>query len=245
MKQITVVALSVLAFFATTATAETYIVPMWASVLTGADGQWYSQVTAVNPNSFPVTYRITRVFPLRSEPCAACTGTGTSDPRILEVSGRAQLYPPAMQGVRLVAAALEIEASGPLGIQSVVYGPGHVRQHVDVARRWIRAGTHFISTVEQVSSVTGRTNVFVTNPGSSPIEVSVWAGNRSETEVRATVPAQRTAVVQVIYPNVPRTTEFPPRPDRITIESSGEVLTSASSVEKGWAVFTLADEARQ
>lgn len=224
--------------------AETYIVPMWASGLYGSDGVWHARATAVNSNSFPVTWRVTRIFPFQTEPCPTCTvsvGEGRVEPRSI-----ARLGGGGLAGRRLVAGALEVETSAPLTIHVVAYRSGgpEIRQRLDIGRRWLAPGRHEISTVES-TNVAWRINVFVTNPNDEAVTVSVWAGDRLPNEVRATVGPRSTAVVAVRLPQVPGTTEYPPPMMPVSVESPATIFASASSLGTTWAVFSIADEARE
>ncbi len=224
------------------AAAETYIVPMWLRGLDASDGRWYAPATVVNGNSFPVTYRVTRIFPLQTEPCPVCTDA-IVEGRVEPLSS-APLKVGGLAGQALIAGALEVETSAPLTIHVVAYRTGgpEIRQRLDVGQRWLVPGRHLISTVER-TGVSWRINVFVTNPNDEPVTVSVWAGDRIPNEVRATVGPRSTAVVAVRLPQVPGTTEYPPSMIPVSVESPATIFASASSLSTDWAVFSIADEA--
>jgi hypothetical protein len=232
--------------------AENYIVPIWSSNLSGSDGSWWAQATATNPNGFPVSFRVARVFPLQTVPCSVCTGEGSEV--TLEPYASTVIHPPS--GVpfqRLIAGAFEVTSTAPLNIHLVAYRPGanEIRQRLDVARRWLSPGIHFVSTVERGAA--WRINVFVTNPGDAPLNVSVWTRSRALNEVRATIGPRATHVISLPPPDCgagpsscpPPTTEYPPFPLRIEIEADGQYLASVSSLDPRWAVFSIADEALQ
>lgn len=225
--------------------AETYIVPMWAerSVI-AADGRWYAPATVVNGNAFPVTYRVTRIFPFLTEPCPDCADV-VVEGRVEPLS-RAPLKVGGLAGRWLIAGALEVETSAPLTIHAVAYRSGgpEIRQRLDIGRRWLAPGRHEIGTVESTSG-SWRVNVFVTNPNDEPVTVSVWAGDRLPNEVRATVGPRSTAMVAVRLPQVPGTTQYPPTMMPVTVESPATIFASASSLGVSWAVFSIADEARE
>lgn len=243
-----IVAFVAVLFAASGVNAETYIVPIWSTSLRGSDGTWWAQATATNPNPFPVSLRVSRVFPMRTRECNACSA---ALPEItLEPYASRTITPPAgIDGRRLEAGAFEVTSSAPIGIHVVAYGPGEgeIRQRLDVARRWLAPGVRFISTVERSSL--WRVNAFLTNPNDTPLDVSVWTQSRALDEARVTVAPRSTVVVAVPPPNCgsapcpPDTTEYPPRPIRIQFEAGAEFLASVSSVGDGWAIFSIADEA--
>lgn len=240
----------VASFVALPAPAETYIIPIWASSLEGSDGTWAARATAVNPSSAPVSYRVTGVYPLQSVPCPDCTGLST--PVTIEPGAAVPLNPRGhLPGVRMTAGAFVVETSAPLAIHLVAYRAGRpeLRQYLSVGRRWIPPGRHTISTVERAGT-DWRMNLFVINPRDIPVTVSAWAGGREENERRQTIPPRSTAIIAIGPPlcngvRCPGTTEFPPAPMRVEIDTDGEVLTSISSVTSEWAVFSLADAARE
>jgi hypothetical protein len=93
-------------------------------------------------------------------------------------------------------------------------------------------------------------NLFVVNPRETPVTVSVWTAERQENERRQVVAPHSTAVLAVGPPVCngvlcPFPTDFPPSPITMHVETDGEVLTSISSVTAEWAVFCLADAARE
>lgn len=229
------------------ASAERYIVPMWASLLEGRDGTWWTQATAINPNAFPVTVQVTSVYPLQTDDCPGCTGAGA--PFTIAPHGQRTIHPPSGQpGRGLVAGAFELETSAPVHIHLVAYKPGakEIRQRLDVARSWLRPGTRMVSSVERAGE--WRMNVFIVNPEDRDLTASVWAGNRAENEVRAVIAAGATGMVALPSPRCngapcPWTTEYPPRPATVHVEADGVFLASVSSIGNGWAVFSLADEA--
>jgi hypothetical protein len=150
----------------------------------------------------------------------------------------------------MTAGAFSLESSGPLLFDAVAYRAGinELRQRLDVARAWIPAGRHSIGAIER-GNIDWRMNVFVVNPSPEPISVSLWAGRRSENEIRVEVAPRSTQLVRVPPPlcngvACPYTTVYPPTPISIDIESTGPILASASSVTPQWAVFALADAAR-
>lgn len=232
------------------AAAETYIIPIWAISLQGSDGIWATRVTAVNPNPMPVSYQVTGVYPLQSEPCQECTGV--SGPVTIEPGAAVPLNPRGhLPGSRMTAGAFAIETSAPLAIHLVAYRSGRsaFRQYLSTARRWLPAGRHRISTVEP-GGTDWRMNLFVVNPRDTPVTVTAWAGPREENERRRIIPPHSTAIVAVGPPlcngvRCPSTTEFPPALVSVEIETDGEVLTSISSLTSEWAVFSLADQARE
>lgn len=234
----------------TSAFAETYIIPIWATALPSSDGAWWARATAINPSSAPVSYRVTGAYPLQSVPCPDCTGDST--PATIEPGAAVPLNPRGhLPGRRMTAGAFAIETSAPLAIQLVAYRAGlpELRQYLDVARRWVGPGRHTISAVERAG--TGwRMNLFVVNPRETPVTVSVWAGERTENERRQTIAPHSTAVVAVGPPlcngvPCPFPTDYPPMPISVHVEADGEVLTSISSLSASWAVFSLADAARE
>ncbi len=230
--------------------AENYIVPIWASNLSGSDGSWWAQATATNPNGFPVSFRVVRVFPLQTAQCSVCTGEGSEV--TLEPYASTVIHPPSgIPFQRLTAGAFEVTSTAPLNIHLVAYRPGvtEIRQRLDIARRWLPSGTHFVSAVER--GAVWRVNVFVTNPGDAPLSVSVWTRSRALNEVRATIGPRATGVISLPPPDCgqgpsscpPYSTEYPPLPLRIEIEADGEYLASVSSLDPDWAVFSIADGA--
>ena len=235
---------------AVAAAAETYIVPVWAMALPGADGEWWTQVTAVNPNAHPVTFRVTRAFPMVTAACDACTGTSTE--KTVPPFGSLVVQPPSgVAGRRLIAGAFEIESSGPLKIAQVVYrpGPAEIRQRLEIGTRWLSPGQHSISPVERGSHA-WRMNAFIVNPTDAPLTASVWSGNRNENEVHAVIPPRSTGVVNLPPPRCngvpcPYPTTYPPVTIDVHIEADAEFMASVSSIDTKWAVFTIADEAVQ
>jgi hypothetical protein len=237
---------------APTLSAETYIIPIWATNLAGSDGSWWAQATATNPTAVPVSFSVSRVFPLQMTACDGCSGESASV--TLEPFASRVIQPSSgLAGRRLTAGAFEVTASGPLNIHVVAYRPGsaEIRQRLDVARRWLAPGSHLISTVERGAA--WRVNVFLTNPGDAPLTVRVWTGSRELNEVRVTIGPRATSVISLPPPNCgngpescpPHTTEFPPKTLRVGVEGDGEFLASVSSVDPDWAVFSIADEALQ
>jgi hypothetical protein len=221
---------------------------MWASLLEGRDGTWWTQATAVNPNAFPVTVQITSVYPLRTDDCPSCTGAGA--PFTIAPHGQRTLHAPSGQpGRGLVAGAFELETSAPVHIHLVAYKPGanEIRQRLDVARSWLLPGTRAVSSVESAGA-DWRMNVFIVNPGAADLMVKIWAGPRAENEVRATIAAGTTGVIGLPRPlcqghPCPSIPDYPPRPATVRVEADGVFLASVSSIANGWAVFSLADEA--
>jgi hypothetical protein len=235
--------------FAVPVLAESYIVPVWANELPGNDGLWWTQSILINPNGFPIEFRITRVFPLQTAPCDSCTGE-PGPGLTVEAYASFPVAPPSGQpGRRLVAGAFEIETSAPVQIHLVAHrpGPNEIRQRLDVARRWLSPGLHAIRSVERGESG-WRMNVFIVNPNQAPLNVHVWVFDRSENEVRATIAPHSTGVVALrslrcgglpcSYPGV-----YPPMPITLQIEASDTFLASVSSVSRNWAVFSVAEEA--
>lgn len=227
--------------------ADTYIVPIWAESLAGADGTWWGQATATNPNAFPVSLTVRAVYPLTTEPCVECTGAAVAI-TIQPFSSRTINPPSGLPGRRLVAGAFEVETSGPVHLHLVAYRAGltAIRQRLDVAKRWLTPGRHAIHSVERAEGE-WRINLFVTNPADTPLSISAWIGDRAENEVQATVAPHSTGVIAVPRPlcgGVPCTypADFPPSPIRIEVESNGPFLASASSVAPTWAVFSIAEE---
>jgi hypothetical protein len=228
--------------------AETYVVPVWARALEGSDGVWSAQALAVNPNDFPVSLQVTRVFPLRTTGCSTCAAE--SAPLTIAPRASAVVNPPAGQAGRaLVAGAFEVNTSGPVHLHLVAYRPAEneLRQRLDVARAWLLPGTRAISSVER-GGAGWRMNVFVVNPNPVPLNVAVWSGNRAENEVRTTIAAGTTAVVALPLPRCggapcPIGDIFPPPPLQAFVEADGVFLASVSSLGSTWAVFSLADEA--
>lgn len=227
--------------------AETYIVPIWADGLVGTDGKWWSQATIVNPNDFPVTVQVTRVFPLVTEECPLCDGGADA---VLTVQPHATRFvrPSSLQaGKRLIAGAFEMQSSAPVSIRLVAYGPGQpeIRQRLVAAREWLEPGLHSISSVEYAPKDV-RVNVFIVNPNDTPMELSLWIHERAENEIRISVPPRgmRSVVMPTpICDSAPcgAPIVFPPEPQRIELESDGECFAFASSVAKSWAIFSLPD----
>lgn len=228
--------------------AETVVVPFWATSLPGSDGTWWSQVVAVNPNAFPVSFRVTRVFPFTVARCESCSGESTTV--TLEPRGSAIVRPPSgIPHQRLVAGGFQIEATGPLQVHSVAYRPGasEVRQRLDVARRWLPAGHHAVSTVER-GGTHWRMNLFIVNPTDRPLHVTAWTHNRSENERDITVAPMSVGILSLPVPQCggvpcPFPTGYPPAPVRVEYEADGEHMASVSSVDEDWAVFSIADGA--
>jgi len=219
---------------------------MWAHDLPASDGRWWAQGYVINPHVFEVTYRVTNVYPLATAPCPACT-LGESPVVTLEPGGVRELQPPSiLPGQRLVAGSLELETSAPVNIHFVAIREGGtaVRQRLDVARGWLEAGAHRVSTAEFTAS--GRMNVFVTNPSDTTLDVAMWMMSRDENEVRVSVAPRTTRVVTLPTPRcggAPCTfpAVFPPPPLRVDFEANGRFLATVSSVTPTWAVFSLPD----
>ncbi len=247
MRSLRLVSIVIFLGISVVASAESYIVPIWATAgLEGSDGEWWTQATVVNPNDFPVSYRITRVFPMHTAECADCAGQ--SIPVTLESHASRTIYPPSgMNGRRLLAGAFEVDSSAPVLIHLVALRPGpmEIRQRLDVARRWLSAGVRSISTVER-GGTTWRMNVFVVNPTDNTLRLSLWTNNRAD-EIHASVPPNQTAVIRLAAPKCggvacPFPTGFPPEPIAVHVEADGLFLVSVSSLESDWAVFSIADE---
>ena len=240
--------LLLLALTGLSASAETYIIPVWARALEASDGTWTAEAIAVNPGDAAVTLQVTRVFPLRSISCGTCAADGP--PVTIAPRGSAVLHPPAGQAGRaLIAGAFEVTTSGPVVIHLVAYRPGEqeLRQRLDVARSYLLPGTRTVSTIER-GGAGWRMNVFLVNPNATPLQVAIWTGNRAENEVRTTVAAGTTAVIALPLPRCngapcPIGDIFPPPPLQAFLEADGLFLASVSSLEPTWAVFSLADEA--
>ena len=233
---------------ASNVTAGTYIVPVWARSVPGVDGTWWSQTVAINPNSFPVTLTVRGVYPLMTAPCEECSGAQVVF-TLPPLSSRVITPQSGIPGRRLTAGAFEAETSAPLHLHTVAYRASALalRQRLDVAQRWLDAGRHAIQSVERGEGA-WRVNVFMTNPADMPISVSAWIGDRSENEVTVSVGPRSTRMVTLPQPlcgGVPCTypAEFPPRPLRLEVESSGTFMVSVSSVTPTWAVFSIAEEA--
>jgi hypothetical protein len=227
--------------------ADNYIIPIWAESLPGADGTWWGQVIATNPNAFPVSLTVRAVYPLMTEPCVECSGAAAAI-TIPALSSLPIRPPSGLPGRRLTAGAFEVETSAAVHLHVVAYRAGatSIRQRLDVARRWLTPGRHAIHSVER-SEGEWRINLFITNPADIPISVSAWVGDRAENEIQATVAPRSTGVVAVPRPlcgGVPCTypADFPPSPIRIEVESNGPFLASVSSVAPTWAVFSIAEE---
>lgn len=230
------------------ASAETYIVPIWAQALEASDGTWWATATIVNPQPFPVSVEVVSVHPLQTDACSACPAQ--SAPITIAARASARLDPLAGQeGRRLIAGAMEIETSAPVHIQLVAYRDGtpELRQRLDVAQGWLSPGVHPVSSVER-GGVGWRMNVFVTNPSPVDLEVSIWAGDREENEVRAVVAPGTTSVIGLPPPRCggvpcPVGDVYPPQLLQVHVEANGVFLASVSSITPTWAVFSLADEA--
>jgi len=235
--------------FGASAWAETYIVPVWAAGLPASDGEWWAWSTVINPNEFPVTVSVSRVFPLRTSECTSCGGDAS--PVTIEPHASVTLVPPSGQaGRRLVAGAFEVETSGPVHIYLAAYRPGanEIRQRLDVARDWLLPGIRSVSSVEQSVAPGWRMNLFIVNPNQTELHVSVWAASRAENEVQTTVAPGTTAVVSLPAPRCsggpcPIGGVYPIPLLPVHIEADGVFLASVSSISPGWAVFSLADEA--
>lgn len=237
--------LLLLAFFALPAAAETYIVPMWSTTLKASDGEWTAPAYAVNPNAFPVTVRVTRVFPLQTSICPGPCRTDF-DPVVVEPFSSEEIYFEAISdGRSIVAGAIEVESTAPIHIHSVAQrGPRQPRIPIGIAKRWLPAGSHTIHGVEMATEREWRLNVFVINPNDHPINVRVTRGQRSG-DIQATI-APRTVRVIGFTPcpggcAVPL--PYPLPPTALTVESDGEFLTGVSSITEHWAVFSLAEGA--
>jgi hypothetical protein len=227
--------------------ADTYIVPIWASNLAASDGYWWAQAIVSNPGASPVTFEVSRSFPLQTVACEGCSGVGTIV--TIAPSQAVVLTPPSgTQGQRLTAGAFEIHSSGPIKIDVVAFRPGasEIRQRLDEATCWLPAGLHVINGVQRGGS-RWRMNVFVVNPGEDTLRVAAWVGNRAENEMLFEVPARTLRFVTLpppkcggvpcLYPD-----EFPPLPLRVAVEADGRFVAGVSSIDDDWAVFTLADE---
>src|SRR5690348_10755409 len=102
------------------ARAESYIVPVWAQSLSGIDGTWVTQTTAINPSSQPVTVRVVRSFPLQTTNCSECAPTVIE--KIIGPFASLPLNPPSpFTGARMTSGAFEVESSAPIVIQHVAY----------------------------------------------------------------------------------------------------------------------------
>lgn len=239
----------VLTGFSVHAVAETYIVPVWADSLPASDGHWSTSTTVINPNAFPVTVQVTRVFPLQAAECRSCA-VGPA-PMTIGASSTAVISPPSAQpGHNLAAGAMQIETSAPVHIHLVAHRSSEheIRQRLDVAREWLLPGIRSISTVERTVHDEWRINVFIVNPNETPLHVSIWAGRREENEVRATIAPGTTAVVRLPPPlcsggPCPIGGVYPIPLQTVEIEADGVFLASVSSLGRNWAVFSLADEA--
>lgn len=236
-----------LLLLAAAAKGDTYVVPFWATGLGASDGTWWVQATVVNPSGFPVSYRVSRLFPMLTVDCDSCEAPAPEI--VLQPFQSTPLTPTGLSGQRMTAGAFEITSSGPLVVTMVAYrpGPNEIRQRLAPALRWLGAGEHRISTVERVGP-NGRINVFVTNPTTDTSDVAVWAGDRAENEVRLRVPPLSTRIVRLpplLCGGQPcgEPAIFPPPPMTIHVQSTTQTITSVSSVGNDWAVFAVADEA--
>ena len=232
---------------ATVLEAETYLIPIWSNGVAGSDAVWYARVTVSNPNPFPVVLRPTRAFPLDTEPCGSCR----AEEREISLPpfSSAQVLPPVPQdGVRMTIGAFELQSDHPVSVSVVAIGKGEreIRQRLQVGRRWLGSGTYSVSDVQR-SPVGWRMNVFVVNPGTHDLLVSIWTGPRMYNEVRAAIPAGRTALIGLPPPSCgpvpcpPLPDVYPPLPTTVEIEASDAFFASVSSVTSDWAVFSLPD----
>lgn len=237
------------ALIASSAWSETYIVPFWATSLGASDGEWWASSTVINPNEFPVTVTISRVFPTRTSACSSCAADAS--PLTIGPHSTVSLVPPSGEaGRRLVAGAFELETSGPVHIHLRAYrpGPAEIRQRLDVARDWLLPGTRSVSSVERSTAPDWRMNVFIVNPNQIDLHVSIWAAGRAENEIHATVAPGTTAVVGLPTPRCngvpcPLGDSYPTPLLPVHVDADGVFLASVSSIGPGWAVFSLADEA--
>lgn len=240
--------IAALVLVAASASAETYILPIWAQGLEASDGTWWANATAVNPHGFPVTVQIVGIYPLRTEACSGCPAQ--SAPLTIAARESAILQPLAgQQGRRLIAGAVEVETSAPVHFHLVAYraGTAEIRQRLDVAQAWLQPGTHHVSSVER-GALDFRMNVFLVNPTDAPLTASIWTGNREENEVRAVVAPKTTAVVGLPAPRCggvpcPIGDVYPPPLLTVHVEANGVFLASVSAIDSTWAMFSLADEA--
>jgi hypothetical protein len=243
-----ILAVLAVALLALPVAAESYIVPMWAQDLPASDGSWWAWTTVTNPNPFPVTMQVVSTYPLRTTTCPSCVSQPV--PTTIPPHGFATLHAGAGRpNESLVAGAVEVTTSGPVTIHLVAYrtGTNELRQRLDVARQWLLPGTRTISTVER-AGLDWRMNVFIVNPSARDLTVSIWAAARAENEVRATIAAGTTGVVALPPPRCngvpcPVADTYPPPLLQVHVEADGPFLASVSSIGRGWAVFSLADEA--
>jgi hypothetical protein len=232
-----------LACFSVPVAGETYIVPIWSEHVEGSDGVWLSQVIALNPNPFPVRYRVTAALPYPGGRCDECLTPGPQFE--LPAFGSGPVAPGDFAGRKIDAGAFVINSDTPLVIHSVAYRGGRpeIRQRLDTARGWLAPGRHQISTVERGPRGSSRVNLFLSNPNASVIEVRYRMDCDEERTV--TVAPHRTVVVRIERPPCPEIDIFPPPPHALILDSTGEFLASASTIAEGWAVFVLADGARE
>lgn len=228
---------------------ETYVIPIWASSLTSAEGRWVTQVVAHNRTSHPVTYLVTGAYPLNAVDCSECQGI--NHPRTIEPGASLPVGPgDGVSGKRMTAGAFSLESDGPLQFDIVAYRQSvpELRQRLEVAHRWLEPGAATIAYVVRGDS-RWRANAFVVNPSESSISVRLWMGPRAENEVTVEVPPMSMRIVTMSEPTCngfpcPRTGEYPPDPIALRIESSGAALVSVSSLDDAWAIFSLPEATR-
>ncbi|HEX7829019.1 MAG TPA: hypothetical protein VF787_05160 [Thermoanaerobaculia bacterium] len=228
---------------------DTYIVPVWSKNVPSSEGAWTAQIVAQNLSDQPVEYRVTDAFPLSTAPCPLCEGTKSW--KTIPPGATVEVTPgDALVREQMTIGAFVVETNGPLVFDAIAYRASlpEFRQHLDVARRWLTPGAHSITTVAR-GGPAWRINAFVVNPNSAEIIVHLWIGPRDENQVSVLVPPHTTRLITLRPPicnGLPCTQpdEYPPSRAVINVESQSTNLVGISSIDVGWAIFSLPGTAK-
>ena len=197
---------ALLTLLASTAAAETYIVPIYGFIQ-GASGSYQTGLFITNPNATPVTVSVDELFPALSRDCheVGCAPISAT----IEPHGFEPIADLINDGnSQLSLGAFTLKSSLPIFLEAWVFtNPPQpqtcnidYRQQIPLPRSWSPGGVKSFIPAALAFPGAG-TNVFVVNPNSFAIRVGYSVGKDVPEQDAILVPPKSTAVQRVTLPS--------------------------------------------